>query len=156
MDFSGFLIIPYQPGYENQIIDLIGTMLVFTRDRQKSDLPLKDSDITNIPTTYSGNGGFWLALTGNQLIGTIGLLDLGGGKAKLKRLFVHSTYHGKGVGPALLHHALDHALRHQFKKVSLNTYPNMKRAQSFYLKHGFSKTGIIDNKIGYERHLIPN
>lgn len=154
MDHAGFLIIPFQPRYENQIINLIGSMLVFTRDRQESDLPLKDDDINHIPSTYFGKGGFWLAFAGQRLIGTVALLDLGQDTAKLKRLFVIPMYHGQGVGRALLNHALAHAKQQNFSRMILNTYPTMKRAQSFYLKHGFTQTHIVGNKIGYEHHLI--
>lgn len=150
MDYK---IIPFEEKYLDQVKDLIGNLLVFTGALSPSDLPIDDEDLGTIPTTYSGKGGFWLAILGDRVIGTVGLKEMGDNIAKLKRMFVASDLHGKGVGEALLDYALNHAKTQGFTKIILNTNEHMTRAHHFYEKHGFKQTGKTGTQLHYELGL---
>lgn len=150
MDYT---IIPFEEKYIDQVKDLIGNLLVFTGTLSPADLPLDDEDLDAIPDTYSGKGGFWLAIQGDQVIGTVSLKEMGENIAKLKRMFVTSDLHGKGVGEALLNYALNHAKTQRFTKVILNTNEHMTRAHHFYEKHGFKQKGKTGTQLHFELSL---
>lgn len=150
MDYK---IIPFERKYTGQVKDLIGSLLVFTGTLSPADLPINDEDLDAIPDTYSGKGGFWLAILGDRVIGTVGLKEMGENIAKLKRMFVTSDLHGKGVGEALLNHALKYAKSQGFSKIILNTNEHMTRAHHFYEKHGFKQKGKTGTQLHYELSL---
>ena len=150
MDYK---IIPFEDKYTDQVKDLIGKLLVCTGTISPTDLPIDDEDLDTIRITYSGRGGFWLAIKDDQVVGTIGLKDMGENIVKLKRMFLVSDLHGRGLGEALLVHALNHAKDHGFTKIILNTNEHMTRAHHFYEKHGFKQTGKSGTQLHYEKQL---
>ena len=150
MDYK---IIPFENKYLDQVKELIGNLLVFTGTLSPIDLPIDDEDLNAIPETYSGKGGFWLAIQGDRVIGAVSLKEMGENIAKLKRMFVTSDLHGKGVGEALLNYALNHAKTQGFTKVILNTNEHMTRAHHFYEKHGFKHTVKTGTQLHYELDL---
>lgn len=137
MNIPNFQITPFHPKFEREVKSAIGELLVYTGVIQKSDLPVTDADLSQIPKIYSGKGKFWVAMIGDKVIGTVGIKDEGNNVAKLKRMFVRPEYHGTGVGEALLAKAEEFAKAQGFTKLILNTDAKMHRAHHFYEKHGF-------------------
>lgn len=46
-------------------------------------------DLTDIENFYQeGKGGFWVALDGDDIVGTIGLKDIGNSEGALRKMFV--------------------------------------------------------------------
>lgn len=86
---------------------------------------------------------FWVALAGKELVGTIGLSRFNEGTAILKRMFVARDYRGKnyGVSEKLLEAVIGTLLGSGAAEIFLGTMSQFKRAQRFYLKHGFSEIG---------------
>lgn len=150
MDYK---IIPFESVYMQQVKELVGNLLVYTGTLSPTDLPIDDEDLESIATVYIGKGGFWLAIMQDKVIGTVGLKDMGNDIVKLKRMFVVSDLHGKGVGEALLTRALNHAKSQGFAKMILNTNEHMNRAHHFYEKHGFKRTGKTGTQLHYELTL---
>lgn len=66
-------IVPYDDKYKKQVIDLI---LNIQNNEAKIGLSLDEQpDLKNILVFYRKNGGeFWLALEGEKVIGTVGLM----------------------------------------------------------------------------------
>lgn len=151
--FMDYKIIPFDSVYTQQVKELVGNLLVYTGTLSPADLPIDDEDLDTIPSTYAGRGDFWLALMEGKVVGTVGLKDMGDNIVKLKRMFVSSTLHGKGVGEALLTHALNHAKSQGFTKMILNTNERMTRAHHFYEKHGFKQMGKTGTQLHYELSL---
>ena len=61
-------------------------------------------DLADVPAAYlRGAGGFWVAREGSAIVGTIGLIDYGGGEAALRKMFVRRDRRGRehGVGAGL-------------------------------------------------------
>jgi GNAT superfamily N-acetyltransferase len=127
----------YKELYKEQVIRLVGNSLVEQSVIEASCTPIDDDDLHHIPELYIGRGRFWVALKGDELVGTVGIRDLGEGLAILKRMFVKSTYHGSGLGQQLLDTALQFARSKGYTRITLNTHKNMKRAHHFYEKNGF-------------------
>lgn len=132
-------IVEFKPEYQNQVIDVVGKGLMKLEVIPKSDEPLQDEDLYQIPKVYKGKGKFWVALRKGKVIGTIAIRDMGNNVAKLNRMFVLNNLHGTGIGQSLLDYAIKYAKQQNFKEIILNTHPLMKRAHHFYRKNGFKK-----------------
>lgn len=144
----------YKELYKEQVIRLVGDSLVEQSVIEASCTPIDDDDLHHIPELHIGRGRFWVALKGDELVGTVGIRDLGEGLAILKRMFVKSTHHGSGLGQRLLDTALQFARSKGYTRMTLNTHKNMKCAHHFYEKNNFI---LIREKgedmITYERAL---
>ncbi len=149
---TDFKIIEFKDIYKYQVINLITEVLkdqnVISKD---SDL-ITDADLQKISEIYSGRGRFFIAISGNDLIGTAAIREIDITTAKLKRMFVVTKYHGLGVGQALLDHAIKFAKSNGYKEIILNTHLVMKRAHHFYEKNSFIKT--CEDEVKYSYKLI--
>ena len=67
------------------------------------DIRLDDQpDLLSVASFYQkGAGGFWLALSGSEVVGTIALRDIGNNQGALRKMFVKDTYRGKEHSVAL-------------------------------------------------------
>ena len=135
------VIVEYSNSYKDQVISLVGECLVDQSVLSKSCLPLDDDDLQKIPELYGGRGKFWLALDRNQVVGTVGVLEIKESRAKLKRMFVKKELRGTGLGKRLLDTALQFAVNTGYTTIFLNTHKNMERAHNFYKKNGFILIG---------------
>jgi GNAT superfamily N-acetyltransferase len=98
-------------------------------------------DLRDIPGFYQrGAGNFWVALDGGEVVGSIGLLDIGHGQAALRKMFVRPSHRGRehGVAAALLATLLEHARDQGLKEIYLGTTDKFLAAHRFYEKHGFT------------------
>ena len=131
-------IVPFTPGYQAQVFDLI---VPIQREEFGIDITAADQpDLRAIPTFYQqGAGNFWLALDGDQVVGTIALLDIGNGQAALRKMFVAPSHRGAAIGTAhhLLDALLDWARGHAVQEIYLGTTAKFLAAHRFYAKRGF-------------------
>jgi GNAT superfamily N-acetyltransferase len=78
--------------------------MVLTIQQQEFGLPVSaDSqpDLADIPGHYQrARGNFWVALATGQVIGSVGLLDIGEGRAALRKMFVAAPWRGGRFGVA--------------------------------------------------------
>jgi GNAT superfamily N-acetyltransferase len=97
-------------------------------------------DLTNIPGFYqSGTGGFWVARSNDEVVGTVGLKDIGQGQAALRKMFVAAPFRGSkfGVAENLLDALLAHARANGVAEIFLGTTEKFLAAHRFYEKKGF-------------------
>jgi len=136
-----FLIQPFRPGLEHQVLDLILPIqqIEFGVPITARDQP----DLARIPEVYqTGRGGFWVGLVEGRLVGTIGLIDFGrppGGGGALRKMFLHQDQRGSGLAQALLDTLLDHASSQALPGIWLGTLPHMRAAHRFYERNGFQR-----------------
>ena len=139
-------IVPFTHAYTNKVIDLI----LFIQ-QVEFNIPVtieKQPDLLNISGIYQkGNGNFWIALQNNDVIGTIGLLDIGNQQGALRKMFVDKNFRGKGyrVGQQLMETLLTWADQKQLSCIYLGTTENLKAAHRFYEKNCFEQ--IERNKL---------
>jgi GNAT superfamily N-acetyltransferase len=58
-------------------------------------------DLTNIPGFYQARtGGFWVARSNDEVVGTVGLKDIGLRQAALRKMFVAAPFRGREFGVA--------------------------------------------------------
>lgn len=97
-------------------------------------------DLQAIPDFYQvGNGDFWVATKQGQIIGTIGLKDIGAQQVALRKMFVAAPFRGRefGVAAQLLSALLEEAWQRGVKDIYLGTTDKFLAAHRFYEKHGF-------------------
>ena len=143
----------FSEDYSEATIDLVVGI-----QRDEFGFPVSASqqpDLLDVGKHYrAGSGNFWIALAGDRLVGTIGLLDLGGGRASLRKMFVRPEFRGKGVAPALLERLLDWAENHDFSAIYLGTTSKYHAAHRFYEKHGFTRVSAESLPEGFPRFEI--
>lgn len=126
--------------YQEEILNLIVTIqqTEFEIAITAEDQP----DLCNIRDFYQKNtGNFWVALFNNKVIGTISLLDIGNGRAALRKMFVDKAYRGERyqVASRLLDTLIKWAESKKIKEVYLGTTSKFLAAHRFYEKSGFWK-----------------
>lgn len=128
----------YQEQYKQQIIDLI---LYIQNSESKINLSLDDQpDLSDIPSCYEKyGGGFWIAVENDDVIGTLGFMNYGGGNAVLKKFFVRSDWRGTKVGLALYERVLRCLTENNYHQILLDTPSVARDSHVFYEKAGFFK-----------------
>ena len=96
-------------------------------------------DMNDIQKNYFENGGVFLVMTKNdQLICTGAIRQIEGEVCELKRLWLLTEYHGRGLGYRMLQACLSFAREKGYKRIRLETDPiAQSRALEFYKKLGF-------------------
>ncbi len=97
-------------------------------------------DLADIPAFYRrGGGNFWVAEADGQIVGTIGLLDIGHRQAALRKMFVAAPFRGRehGVAARLLDELLAWCAARSIVEIYLGTTDRFLAAHRFYEKNGF-------------------
>jgi N-acetylglutamate synthase-like GNAT family acetyltransferase len=104
-------------------------------------------DLLDIPGFYvqgaHGPGGFWAAREGSggggAVLGTLALLNIGGGQGALRKMFVAPAARGSGLAAALLAELFAFCAGAGVAEVFLGTTDRYLAAHRFYAKHGFTR-----------------
>ncbi len=127
-------ISPFHPGHARKVIDL-----VLPIQQEEFGVPITlemQPDLGDIPAFFR-HGNFWVATDGEEVVGTIALLDIGDGRAALRKMFVRASHRGAGVAKALLETLLAWCRQRSIREVYLGTAPQLLAAHRFYEKNGF-------------------
>lgn len=131
---------PFTPGDRDDVVALI---LSIQRDEFGFAITANDQpDLLSVPEFYQqGTGGFWVARSGDKIVGTIALKDIENGQAALRKMFVLASYRGAelAVGARLLAELIGHARRQRLREVFLGTTDKFRAAHRFYEKNGFRR-----------------
>jgi putative acetyltransferase len=98
-----------------------------------------DVDLKDIEQSYFERGGAFYVLEEKDgaIIASYGLYPLDKAACELRKMYLHSSYRGKGLGKLLLEDALAKARQIGFKKMTLETASVLKEAISLYKSYGF-------------------
>jgi GNAT superfamily N-acetyltransferase len=99
-------------------------------------------DLKDVAGFYQrGCGNFWVATIDAEIVGTIGLLDIGDNQGALRKMFVASLYRGRehGVAQALLGTLVQWCHAQGVRTVFLGTTEKFLAAHRFYEKNGFAE-----------------
>lgn len=135
---TDIMIQEYKQEYKEELINMILTI-----QQQEYEIPITregQPDLADIPTFYQqGNGNFWVALHSGEVVGTIGLIDIGNQQVALRKMFVKASYRGNqhGVARLLLEKSIAWATKCGVKTIFLGTTDKFKAAHRFYEKNGF-------------------
>lgn len=131
---------PYQAVDQAGVIDLI--LPIQQQEFGIAITAADQPDLADVPAFYqSGRGGFWVARHQQEVIGSIGLKDIGNGQAALRKMFVAAPWRGRehAVAARLLQHLIDAASQAGVREIFLGTTAAFLAAHRFYEKHGFTE-----------------
>jgi len=105
----------------------------------KPDPACTDADIKDIEHSYFERGGTFYILEDKDgsTIGAYGLYPVDRQTCELRKMYLYSSYRGKGLGKLLLEDALSKARQIGFKRMTLETASVLKEAISLYKSYGF-------------------
>lgn len=133
-------IIPFSPAHQPGVVALI---LPIQQQEFGIDINLeRQPDLLDIPGFYrQGAGNFWVALDGEEVVGSISVLDIGNGQGALRKMFVHQDHRGSQgqVAKALLDTLLHWCRNQGISEIFLGTTDRFLAAHRFYEKQGFSQ-----------------
>lgn len=144
---SDYEIVDYHGGRDAEVAALI---LTIQRDDVGLDVPIEEQpELLDIGHAYR-DGGFWLAVAGHEIVGTIGMMRYGS-SGVLKKLFVRRDRRGPG-GPshALYDKAVDWTVTHGLTAIFLDTPSVATRSHAFYRRRGFRVVDRSDLPEGYD------
>lgn len=133
----------YQASDQEQVLQLILNI-----QQQEYNIPITREDQPDLLTIDSfyqqENGNFWVACDGEQVVGTIALLDIGNQQVALRKMFVQAEYRGKvwNTATLLLQKSISWAQQQQVTQIYLGTTMQFIAAHRFYEKHGFEEIAI--------------
>lgn len=122
--------------------------LILPIQQQEFGIPITleaQPDLADIPGFYQqGRGNFWVAEVAGQVVGTIGLRDIGHAQAALRKMFVAAAHRGRerGVAQHLLATLRDWCAAQGVAEVYLGTTAKFLAAHRFYEKNGFREIGV--------------
>lgn len=97
-----------------------------------------EAELKALPGYFSPPGGALLvAEDDGEIAGCVALRKLENGACEMKRLFVSSKFHRRGVGQALARAIIERAKELGYSKMMLDTGPAQREAQRLYRKFGF-------------------
>ncbi len=111
-------------------------------------------DLLDIEKSYlTGGGGFWGTFDNGQLVGTIAFINAGHQTGAIRKMFVKKEYRGKewGIAQRLFDQMLDFSRRQGFRHLYLGTVPQLKAAQRFYERNGFTRVAVEDLPVYFPR-----
>ena len=133
------VVVPYRPLHADGVIAVI---LSIQQAEFGIPISLDDQpDLLDIEAFYrEGGGDFWVALDGDDVVGTIALLDIGHDQAALRKMFVRASHRGAahGVAQALLETLVEAGRTRGIGEVWLGTTSRFLAAHRFYEKNGFT------------------
>jgi putative acetyltransferase len=105
----------------------------------KPDPGATDIDLKNIEQSYFERGGKFYVLEKEDasIIGAYGLFPIDKATCELRKMYLHRSYRGKGLGKLLLEDALLRARQIGFKRMTLETASVLKEAIGLYKSYGF-------------------
>src|ERR671934_429885 len=126
-------IVPFQASHTDGFRSLVSDTL---REFGFEPDPAFDGDLDDPGSSYAA---LWIALDGDEVVGSVALRDLGDGAVELKRMYLRPDQRGRGLGRELLALALAWSREQGARVVRLDTSERMVAAQRLYEAYGFRR-----------------
>lgn len=102
------------------------------------DLAGVDADVLDVDRHYRAAGGeFFAVYRGPQLVGTMGVLPVAADTCELRKMYLHPSARGLGLGRRLLLLAEDTASSRGYTAMQLETASVLKEAIALYERNGY-------------------
>lgn len=99
---------------------------------------------------------YWIAEDAGMIIGGCGVYPTNGlpdGCVELVKFYVAAEYRGKGVGNMLMQKSVDSAKKFGYTQMYLESFPELNKAVSMYIRNGFS---YLPGPLGNSGHFACN
>ncbi|RZL17912.1 MAG: GNAT family N-acetyltransferase [Pedobacter sp.] len=99
---------------------------------------------------------YWIAEEDGELLGACGIYPTEGlpqGYAELVKFYLSEEVRGKGIGHQLMEQSLNSAKELGYTDIYLESFPELEKAISMYLRSGFE---FIDKPLGNSGHYACN
>ena len=129
----------------DQIIDLI--LSIQQKEFNLTITINQQLDLLDVETNYhQGGGNFWGAFLGDELVGTIALINFGHNSGCIRKMFVKKEYRGRELGTAqqLLNTLLQFCDEKEITHIYLGTVHQLKAAHRFYERNGFTPIDLAE------------
>ena len=134
------VIVPFARGHTGAVVELIST--VFAEYEMTFELDGFDADLTDIETTYLRRGGvFFVLVSGDDIIGTVGAVPHGDDESEIKRLYLRRDARGRGYGRRLLEQVLEWGRRRGDRRIVAWSDVRLETAHAVYDRMGFVRIG---------------
>jgi ribosomal protein S18 acetylase RimI-like enzyme len=101
-----------------------------------------ERELKELPGEYSEpKGSVLLAFHDSALAGCVALRPLASEVCEMKRMFVRPQFRGKSIGRVLAQQIIGEARKRGYKKMRLDSLPEMTEAQALYRSLGFREIG---------------
>lgn len=135
------------PADLDAIRGLVGSFIAWLRVLYAEDTSAVDEyfrsiqpELAALPGEYAAPRGVLLmAVDDDRPVGMVALRDLGGETCEMKRMFVDSALHGKGVGRALAEQLVSEGRRLGYARMRLDTSYRQAAAIGLYRTLGFKE-----------------
>jgi GNAT superfamily N-acetyltransferase len=99
-------------------------------------------EIDRIPAYYGErDGGFWVAVRGDKVVGTFGLERASVDAMELRRMYVDPSARRQGIARRMLQFAEDECRRRRIKRLELSTAEIQHAAIALYKNTGYRLVG---------------
>ncbi|HWR17943.1 MAG TPA: GNAT family N-acetyltransferase [Terriglobales bacterium] len=135
-----YRIIPYEDRFGEEVAELV--LYIQTVEFSLPVTLEQEPDLTRLREVYrQGRGDFWVAVAGEEVIGTIGVQDIGERQGALRRMFVKERWRGPKfhVAQNLLETLESECRGRGFRELFLGTIEATQAAQRFYLRNGYTR-----------------
>jgi GNAT superfamily N-acetyltransferase len=100
-----------------------------------------------VDCVLDGTGRIWIAEDADRIVGSIAMVDAGGGIGQLRWFLLVPEVRGSGLGRRLLEAALAYGRERGFLRIFLWTFVDLEGARRLYERAGFkvteTKTSLI-------------
>jgi putative acetyltransferase len=147
----GLSIRPFRPEDQTEAKTLI---LEGLKEHWGSIDPQMNPDLDDIAASYAG-GFFLVAVLGDRIVATGGLIPRAAGVAEIMRMSVANGQRRRGIGSAVLRRLLEDAKAAGYQKIILETTATWDEAIAFYQKHDFRLTYLRGGDTFFALDLSP-
>ena len=127
----------YQPDFKKMNLDYLDKYNL----TESHDLEILDNPEE---TVLDNDGYIWLAKTGEEIVGTVGIIDEGGGNFELIKMCVAENWRGQGISKLLIETCLRKVKELGGKKIILFSNHQLQTALKLYEKYGFKHVEVKD------------
>jgi len=133
----------------DHVRQLVREFVKWHLERNKEDISLLgeyfgaafEEELKSLPGKYEApRGRLLLAYYDDKPAGCVALREIDKQTCEMKRMFVDTKFHGKGVGRALAENVIAAARTIGYSIMKLDTSFRQTEAQKLYLSMGFKKT----------------
>ena len=143
---------PIAPSDNAELAKVIRRVLL-EFDVPRTGTAYADPELDRMYETYkTSQSQYWVVVNGDQIVGGAGVAPLQEGPAEiceLQKMYFDPSARGVGLGANMMRTCLDFAQKQGFKKVYLETLPQMVAAQKLYAKFDFN---ALPNALGNTGH----